>query len=291
VVGQAESKKKIRAARGRANAMKLPTRVLSLFGLGVGRKPGRAADDQACALLRTVQRPLCIGASIGRQDGYSGSIGAFVEREGSLCLLSCSHVLTLYDKPDANTTDTDIYQAWEPMAVVPHASHRVAKLTQAFTLPNTLQTNQIDAAFAQLASDAQLAANPNAFPVGCGCNKLGKLGAPVERSTRELIGLNVAKFGRTTGYRTGKISSVTMQISLPNGSRKLSYVDLIEVQSSVKRPFSLPGDSGAVVFNAETGESLGLVMAGQQSNQKPPIHATFVCRMGSVLTQFKATLL
>src|SRR5882762_252798 len=36
VVGQAESKKKIRAARGRANAMKLPTRVLSLFGLGVG---------------------------------------------------------------------------------------------------------------------------------------------------------------------------------------------------------------------------------------------------------------
>jgi hypothetical protein len=287
--------KQVRQARSIAKKQGFGARVLQLYGLSLGRK-STARPNAAGNPLQMIQRPLCIGASVGRMEGVTGSIGAFVERDGKPCLLSCSHVLTIYSNKEANKPGTEIYQAWEPTALQPAPDHQVAALTRAFTLPSTSQSNRIDVALAELDLPTQLLTGcPNAFPPDSGDQGTGRLQACVPAR----LGMVVAKFGRTTGYRTGRISALAMQITLQNGPRKLTYEDLIEVQSPIDQPFSQPGDSGAVVFEQRTGACIGLIMAGEFAQrpasddevQPQAVHVTYICRLDSALAQFNAKLI
>src|SRR5262249_33640050 len=92
------------------------------------------------------------------------------------------------------------------------------------------------------------------------------------------LGEEVFKVGRTTGYTEGKVSSISvrMRINSENG-HAFRFIDSLGIESTnTNRPFSKPGDSGALIVSLETRKAVGLLYSGNSLS-------TFACPIEAVL--------
>jgi hypothetical protein len=127
----------------------------------------------------------------------------------------------------------------------------VARLTFS-ALPDLRSRNRLDAAVAELADG--VAAHAGELP------GLGRL-AGVRRGPLE-GGERVFKVGRTTGVTRGRVSAFEVDdlaVCLRRGDAV--FDGAFEIEALDDRPFSLPGDSGALVVD-EARRAVGLLYAG-----------------------------
>lgn len=213
--------------------------------------PARLAASHAW--VRRRQRPLIIGCSVGHAAASAGTIGCFVRPSGGspkgLMLLSNNHILALENA--ARRGDPIVQPGIADGGQM--SRDTVARLARRITL-RPGRTNRADAACAALIDNA--AVEPG---------ELRGLGSLNRRAAEAVdIGQEVAKIGRTTGLTRGRVTAIELDnVLVDYDLGRVRFDDQIEVEGLRGRPFSLGGDSGALVVT-ENLEPAALLFAGSE---------------------------
>jgi hypothetical protein len=98
--------------------------------------------------------------------------------------------------------------------------------------------------------------------------------------------MKVVKVGRTTGITTGYITStngsgVQVNYGTPQSPRMAVYSNVITIVGENGQPFSLPGDSGSVILEADSGQPVALLFAGDGTR-------TSACHFGPLCQRLQA---
>ena len=128
---------------------------------------------------------------------------------------------------------------------------RLARFAPLGGVDAALVTLDLDALRAQPGSDLVV---DLAFPEG-----------PVTATAPALGDERVAKVGRTTALTHGRVSAIELDalfIDYGEEIGEVSFDGQIEIESADPGPFSLPGDSGALVYRTADQVAIGLVFAG-----------------------------
>lgn len=205
------------------------------------------------------RQPLHLGASVAHEQGYAGTVGAFVTwGQGQHGLLSCAHVLA--EAPRARIRKGDpIQQPGQPEAIP--VDYRIGSLSPYFSRFQPARDDNLDAAVAELDGGVPTQGNmlPNCpdIPVP---HRGQALGPPLPRED-VLPGLRVVKVGRTTGYTQGTLSAADVINFRPElrGRRRITFGRVHEVAWDVGAPpFTEGGDSGALVMTADDLRPIGI---------------------------------
>lgn len=125
---------------------------------------------------------------------------------------------------------------------------QTARPTSATTAQSSSATNLVDAALARPNDPAMF--DDNILQIG-----------KVTGSTTPTLGMNVRKFGRTTGYTEGMITLLNATVSVnyvtSAGSRTARFTGQV-----ICEPISQGGDSGSLVVDAASQNAVGLLFAG-----------------------------
>jgi hypothetical protein len=202
------------------------------------------------------KRPLHLGVSIGHGNGGPGTLGAFVETsEGKDAILSVCHVLAPVN--NANLGDP-IYQPGKESKQLLEGDV-VATLTNS-TAFSKKGSNYLDGAYATLKDGHDI--EGNIVPEGCG-EAAKKTITSVMEFNELLAHQTVAKIGRSSGYTTATVNSFGMDdvvIDIPNvGNTR--FDNLLEISWDLEKPFAAEGDSGGLVFAADSFGAVGLHFA------------------------------
>lgn len=209
-------------------------------------------------------------------DNNSGTIGYFCRRRtlfprrSDVFLLSNSHVFADLRRQTVEEHDFIL----QPSPGEPSTSRPVAELVNLSPLKfenDTESANFVDAAIAKL-----FRGQPHKLLLPF----IGEIKRFVEKTEVE-IGENVRKFGRTTGYTSGKIFSVALDIWIKydRTGKQAFFRDqfLIEPDKETCEKFVDKGDSGSLLVDGENN-AVGLIFAGANGNinlenteQKPSI--------------------
>jgi hypothetical protein len=248
----------------------------------VGRIDKRAKKRQpTLPWYRTNTRPLLMGASVGHVDVTAGTLGAFVNRSGTVCILSNNHVLANEDSGSAG--DMILQRAKFDGGKRP--ADAVARLLQWVRLKRR-GSNLVDAAIAALNKgqehDAQLlralAGGTNRRLKGLGPSFIDE-------------GETVYKVGRTTGATKGRVTAFDLDNVVVNYDvGNLRFDGQIEIEGAGTKPFSDGGDSGALIVNART-QAVALLFAGSDTGGRNGAGLTYANPIHAVLSALKATLL
>lgn len=231
------------------------------------RKPHRPG---AMPNPRTRIRPAQPGCSIGFQDPnnqftMAGTFGAVVTDRTNLYILSNNHVLAdegrlqpgapifqpgLLDGGDVNTD-------------------KVAELTQAILL-QAGAPNKVDCAMARALKSSLIS------------REILWIGAP-QGTTLAQMDMTVHKFGRTTGYRVGRVTSVDTDVSVQYETGTFTFTEQIIIVGFSGQSFSDAGDSGSLILERGTNKAVGLLFAGSSSH-------TIANQIGEVLQALHVTL-
>ncbi len=186
------------------------------------------------------------GASIGHYDSrQTGTFGGLVIRsDNKICILSNNHVLANYNQ--ASIGD-----------IISHPGGCDLGSVQGMIIANLLdyvhlspgQANEADAALAHTAR-AVVTQQYEVIDFN-----------PEPLDAADVLGLTVVKEGRTTGYTKGTVEGVsgTRWADYPIG--RLAFVNTMVIRGSFG-PFSLGGDSGALVIDEVSGSPVGLLFGG-----------------------------
>jgi hypothetical protein len=119
--------------------------------------------------------------------------------------------------------------------------------------------NQVDAAMLDTwRSDGKYA--PGQHTVGPTQFKLGDINPSPYRE--QVIGTQVHKSGRTTGYQTGRVVGIDATSNIDYGAQGvLRFVNQTVIRGD-SGDFSRPGDSGSLVLTRESNRPTGLLFAG-----------------------------
>lgn len=244
------------------------------------RTAQRAAGAQAMIANRNRIRPVVGGVSIAPLNAnYIGTLGCFVRGLASgveqIYALSNNHVLadvnslpigTPICQPGPETAPTnpgDVFAALSTFIPVRFPTSRSARVV-----------NRFDAAIARV-TDLNLIRTGRMLGIG---NYNPDLAAPVP-------GTAVTKSGRTTGVTTGTITAIHVNgVHINYGTqanpRIAVFDDAIEIIGTGGQPFSLPGDSGSVILERNTGRPVALLFAGDG-------RTTDACDLAGVCRQFQ----
>lgn len=221
-------------------------------------------------------RPAPGGVSIGHCGVvHAGTLGCLVTRGGQLFVLSNNHVMGL---TNASPLGAKIPQPGRldggkcPQDVI-------ASLTQFIPISFNQQVcNSVDAAIAHTA--------PNLVDrriLRTGGARV-PLTAPVLAPS---FGLDVIKSGRTTETTVGKIDALNVTVLVNYGNAGVAkfcgQFRVKGVGSSI--PFSKAGDSGSLVTKRATNQPVGLLFAGNATN-----NVTFCNPIREVLNAFGAQI-
>jgi len=215
-------------------------------------------------------RPARPGSSIGFEDPQhsftmAGTFGAVVKRAGKLFVLSNNHVLA-----DENRLPIGA-PIFQPGLLdggkVPQ--DRIAALAK-FVALTTAGPNKVDCAIAE-------AANANVL------SKDILFIGPPNGTADAAIDMQVHKFGRTTGYRAGRITSIETDITVGYDMGNVLFTDQILIVGHNAQPFSAAGDSGSLILERGTNRAVGLLFAGSTSH-------TIANHLGEVLQALGVTL-
>jgi hypothetical protein len=227
--------------------------------------------------LRNRHRPLVIGCSVGHYKITAGTIGAFVSPKGgdAPAILSNNHVLANENrarKGDAILQPGDYDGGKNP-------ADEVAGLTKFIRLRRS-GANHADAAYASL-NDA-IKFDPVTI---AGTGKLkGVSSSPVADD------LEVRKSGRTTGATRGRVTAFELDgVVVDYDIGTIRFDNQIEIEADDK-PFSLGGDSGSLIVDAN-GEAVALLFAGSDSGGAHGHGTTYANPIQAVLDGLGVTLL
>jgi hypothetical protein len=216
------------------------------------------SDPTASASLpnpRDRIRPLQPGSSVGFLDpeklsAMAGTFGLLATDSGGLkrYIISNNHVLA-----DENrlAVGGPILQPGLLDGRNPNDSP-IARLTR-FVPLSTSEPNAVDCALAELLPGEDV--RPDVL----------YLGAP-QGTAPATIDMVVHKFGRTTGYRVGRITSIDTDLSVDYGMGAVTFHGQILIQGLGGEAFSDSGDSGAAVLERSTGKAVGLLFAGSPNH-------------------------
>lgn len=234
--------------------------------------------------FRDRHRPIIGGLSISPVDvRYVGTLGCFLRRPRAngedIYALSNNHVLA-----DVNALErgTRIVQPGPELNPLTPTSNVFATLSgfipiQFPTTPDAPVVNRFDAAIA-LVTDKSLI-------------ETGKIFGIEKYDPSEVVpavpGMRVIKAGRTTGVTRGRVSAtdvdgVQVNYGTQQAPRLAVFDDTIEIVSIQDgKPFSLPGDSGSVILEEDTGHPVALLFAGDG------VHTT-ACDLGRLCRRLRA---
>jgi hypothetical protein len=93
----------------------------------------------------------------------------------------------------------------------------------------------------------------------------------------------VHKFGRTTGYTVGRITSINTDVKVQYNLGALVFKGQIIIKGLNNQSFSAAGDSGSLIVERSTRRAVGLLFAGSESN-------TIANQMGDVVQALNVTI-
>jgi hypothetical protein len=189
------------------------------------------------------------GCSIGFQDPtnlftMAGTFGALVNDAQGQYLLSNNHILA---DENALPEGSSIYQPGllDSGDLQPN---QLATLSR-FQALQVAGKNTVDCAIAKVLN-------------GIGVSReILQIGAP-KGTTEAALDMTVHKFGRTTGYTVGQISSVDTDVSLQYERGVFAFSGQILITGNGGNAFSAAGDSGALILERGTNNALGLLVGG-----------------------------
>jgi hypothetical protein len=237
------------------------------------RFPARGAAVAAAAAMpnpRTKTRPAQPGCSIGFKDPnnqfvMAGTFGAVVKKGTKLFVLSNNHVLA-----DENRLPlgSPIFQPGLLDSGNPNTD-KIAQLTKFVPLA-TGTSNTVDCAIAEVTNNS-LVSNAILF-----------IGAPQGKRDAQ-IDMTVHKFGRTTSYRVGRITSIDTDVNVGYELGTLTFTSQIIIVGLNSQAFSAGGDSGSLILERSTQKAVGLLFAGSTTH-------TIANHIGDVLKALKVRL-
>jgi hypothetical protein len=199
-------------------------------------------------------RPVPIGVSAGIANGLTGTLGARMTDGTLTYALSNNHVFASMNK---GSIGSSIIQPGKFDGGT-ESEHTFATLTDFEPIDFSGQcVNSIDAAIAETEVDQLSNTTPD---VG--------YGTPWKTPIAASVGMNVQKFGRTSGLTFGSVLALNATVEVSYGNAGVAcYKNQIIVSPG---EFSLSGDSGSLVVASSTDSDidtrpLGLVFAGSQT--------------------------
>lgn len=225
------------------------TPILEYFDIQKGDIVTTLSDP---IVLQVRKRPLEIGCSVGPlNEHWRGTLGCFVkdiDKGGEDFILSNHHVLY----SESGYKDSFIAQ---PSTYDGGGNDDAIGLYIRSLSPDESAINEFDAAVAGPISKEFT-------------NLIPKTGVNAEESIDALIGMKVYKIGATTGKTFGVVSSLVSSIKVKNSKGNvLDYQNQIAINGTTPdfltlANFSMPGDSGSVIFDYETNKIIGLLFCG-----------------------------
>jgi hypothetical protein len=198
-------------------------------------------------------RPAQPGCSIGFEDPnhqftMAGTFGALVAKGQKKFILSNNHVLADENKLPKGTP---IFQPGLLDGGNP-ASDAIATLSD-FQKLTAAGANKVDCAIAEVTNPKDAS------------NEILFIGAPRGSAPAKLT-TEVEKFGRTTGYRVGRVSSIDTDVQVQYDLGVLTFTNQIIIQGLNGQPFSAAGDSGSLIVERASKKAIGLLFAGSSSH-------------------------
>jgi hypothetical protein len=214
-------------------------------------------EDEPLDPKRSFPRPVPIGVSTGQVDVTAGTIGARVAKGDDVFALSNNHV---YANKNRAKLGDDILQPGRvdgglgPADVIGtlHDFEPIRFCSPFPACPN----NRIDAAIASTTTDVLANRTPR-----------NGYGTPSSRTAKARLGLQVQKYGRTTGHTQGQITGLNATINVGFRDGTARFVGQIVISGN---GFSAPGDSGSLIVTRGDGDDanrpVGLLFAGSQTS-------------------------
>lgn len=217
--------------------------------------PPAAAAATTMPNPRKKIRPAQPGCSVGFKDPanqfiMAGTFGALVSRGQKRFILSNNHVLADENKLPLGSS---IFQPGFLDAGNPPNNGPIAKLTKFVPLVFGSVANQVDCAIAQL-NNTNLATNSILF-IG-----------PPRGKTNAQIDMVVHKFGRTTGFTVGRVTSIETDVTVGYEGGNAMFENQIIIVGLSAQPFSASGDSGSLILERATNKAIGLLFAGSATH-------------------------
>lgn len=201
---------------------------------------------------RVRMRPALPGSSIGFRiagDEFvmSGTFGALVKTTRTVYILSNNHVLA-----DENRLPlaSPIFQP-ALMDGGNIATDRIATLSRFIKL-RADRYNRIDAALAQPLNRNLVA--KDVLHIG-----------PPSGTAAAAIDMMVHKFGRTTSYTAGRVTSIDTDVVVEYETAEFTFESQIIIRGSNSQMFSDSGDSGSLILQRGTNAAVGLLFGGSST--------------------------
>jgi hypothetical protein len=198
-------------------------------------------------------RPAQPGCSVGFKDPnnqfkMAGTFGALVKNAQGTYVLSNNHVLA--DESQL-PLGSPIFQPGLLDGGNPNTD-KIATLTK-FIPFQANAMNKVDCAIAK-AVKLNLVSNSILF-IG-----------PPKGVSAAAVDMIVHKFGRTTSYRVGRVTSVYTDVTVQYETGLFKFSGQIIIQGLNGQPFSAAGDSGSLILERATNKAVGLLFAGSSTH-------------------------
>ncbi len=202
---------------------------------------------------RTKTRPAQPGCSIGYADPagqfkMAGTLGALVSDTNGTYILSNNHVLTDESRLPAGSP---IFQPGL-LDGGNAGTDGIASLTRFIPFQAGI-LNQVDCAITQVAN------------LGDVSNSILQIGAPKGVGAAQ-IDMTVEKFGRTTAYKAGQVTSIDTDVTVGYDTGNFAFGGQIIIVGLDAQPFSGPGDSGSLIVERNSKLAVGLLFAGSSTH-------------------------
>jgi hypothetical protein len=230
-------------------------------------------------------RPAQPGSSVGFREPtnafvMAGTFGIVVKDTGGvLYILSNNHVLAFEGGVEADGVTTRVGLPVGSAIYQPGLldggnvnTDQIAKLTRWIDLHADRSDNKVDGAIAELG------------PQNIASTDILFIGAPqgTGTATKDMM---VHKFGRTTAYRAGRVSSVAFDVAIGYEVGNVAFENQIAIRGLNGKRFSDAGDSGSAILERDTNKVVGLLFAGATNGT-----LTFANQIADVFAQLKIKL-
>jgi hypothetical protein len=234
---------------------------------------------------RTFARPAPLGFSVGHPNITAGTIGFRVKNAGgSVFILSNNHVLA--NSNNASIGDLTLQPGPADGGSSGNSAHHIGTLADFQVISFNSSNNTMDAAISVVNPANLLGTTPtDAY----GPPSATIWGDPNNDGTFDnvgsLIGVAVMKYGRTTEFTQGTITSVNATVTVCYAgvifcTKSATFTNQLIVGQS---GFSGGGDSGSGIVTVDGENPVGLLFAGSSSQ-------TILNRIDLVLRRFNVTV-
>lgn len=235
-------------------------------------------------------KPLHLGSSVGHANSGSGSLGVFIQnKNGHDGFLSCCHVLALC----GNAREKDfVYHPGRTDKIRLTHTDRVGQLENFNVF--SVHGNDIDCAYATILANVNYEGNiiPKFSKVPA--NLIGQRLGPLVTSN-QITGLDtVAKIGKSSGYSEGFVNAKDLDdimVEMPSHG-SIKFHKLMEIRGNFGNPFTLPGDSGSLVFMKNGLSPFGIHFAsGFLKEDGRTFKVSYCCDLQDSLNTLNVSLL